>query len=188
MLLVVAQLEVEPDRSAVASWLGVGSAQTLSGGSACMSPCVSARKVPLPRPLPREKIPPMFPGDRSARCPTERMRLSSCSYCSWVLGIWWSSGWSRDIARWLPTPRARKSTVVRSWKLGRSKPTDWASRRAISNRVRVRSIRSPDGTVKSMRRVPEVSWRSSSRCSNFMLRMNMMYVTGSVWTPSMSTP
>eukprot|EP00959_Pyramimonas_sp_CCMP1952_P037883 792936-Pyramimonas_sp.AAC.1 len=58
--------------------------------------------------------------------------------------------------------------------LGMWKRAVSASKRAISKRDNVWSMRSPAWARKSMRAVPELSWSSSSKFSNFVLKRNMI--------------
>eukprot|EP00959_Pyramimonas_sp_CCMP1952_P051466 1075288-Pyramimonas_sp.AAC.1 len=77
---------------------------------------------------------------------------------------------------------------VRIWKFGILDPTVSASKRAISKRASVWSIRSPAWTRKSMRAVPKFSCLSSSRFSNLVPRRNIIEVAPSVWHPPVFTP
>eukprot|EP00959_Pyramimonas_sp_CCMP1952_P447217 9363682-Pyramimonas_sp.AAC.1 len=64
---------------------------------------------------------------RSAMRAYDLARTSRASNCSWVLGIWWLSGCSTDIARDVPTHAALNRMTARFWKLGILKPAVSAS-------------------------------------------------------------
>eukprot|EP00959_Pyramimonas_sp_CCMP1952_P304425 6371066-Pyramimonas_sp.AAC.1 len=64
--------------------------------------------------------------------------------------------------------------AVRIWLFGTLDPAVSASKRAISKRAGAWSIRPPAWTRKSMRAIPELSCRSSSKFSNLVLGGNVL--------------
>eukprot|EP00959_Pyramimonas_sp_CCMP1952_P325872 6821292-Pyramimonas_sp.AAC.1 len=63
--------------------------------------------------------------------------------------------------------------TVRIWQLGRLKPAISASKRALSKRAHVCSVRFSAWARKSMKAVPEFKRRSPSRFSNLVLKNRM---------------